>query len=127
MSILGRLIPAIDSAQADPEIMERQLGRMRDRMRAGVDVRGAPFRPYKRLPKDGRTAPLGRGGVRLIDAAKVSAIPSLDGVDLVAKMSGEARKITFYQNRMRQFVGFSDGDRPDGRADFLAAIRRSLR
>ncbi len=96
-------------------------------MRAGVDVHGAPFRPYKRLPKDGRTAPLGRGGVALINAAKVGVVTSLDGADLVAKMSGEARKITFYQNRMRQFVGFSDQDRSDGRSDFIASIKSSLR
>ncbi len=127
MSIIGRLISAIDSAQADTGLMDLQLDRMRDRMRAGVDVNGAPFRPYKRLPRDGRTAPLSRGGVALINAAKVGVVHSLDGADLVARMSGEARKITFYQNRLRQFVGFSEQDRSYGRSDFLESIKNNLR
>lgn len=127
MSVLGRLIVAIDLAQRDERLIERQLDRMRDRVRAGVDVRGVPYRPYRRLPKDGRVMPLSRGGVKLIDRARIDVVNSLDGVDLSAKITGEAGRIVRYQNKMREFVGFSDDDRSKGRADFVDSLRKYMR
>lgn len=120
MSRLARILDAIEVASQDKTVMERQLDRMEERVRAGVDIHGAPFIPFKRLPKDGRRTPLGRGG--LLTRAKVDGVNSLDGVDLRATVTGTTAKIAYYQNRRRQFWGFSDQDKNDAVSHFKTLI-----
>ncbi len=122
MTFVGRVLAAIEETMGDEKVMEDQLRRMVERTSHGVDVRGAPFAPYKRLPKDGRRTPLGRGG--LLARAKVDSANSLDGVDLRATVTGMTARIAYYQNRHRQFWGFAEQDRNDVMSHLKSAIGR---
>lgn len=126
MNAVTKLIVAVKLAQQDHSIMERQLRRMQDRTRSGVDIHGVAFAPFKRLPKDGRQTPLGRGGL-LIARARVGSVNSLDGTALRATITGQAAKIAYYQNRRRQFWGFSQQDKLDVVADFKFAMKGGRR
>lgn len=125
MSDLSRFLAAVELVQQDTSIMERQLKRMEERTASGIDVKGASFLPYKRLPKDGRQTPLGRGG--LLTRARVDSATSLDGADLRATVTGTTARIAYYQNRRRQFWGFSTRDCEDMVADFKANIAQVAR
>jgi len=121
VSFLARVLASVERTMADETIMGEQLKRMEERTSAGVDIHGAAFAPFKRLPKDGRRTPLGRGG--LLTRAKVDSATSLDGVDLRATVTGMTAKISYYQNRRRQFWGFSEDDKSIVREKLREAIR----
>lgn len=121
-----KLAKAVEVAQADSSLMEGQLDRMKRRTSAGVDVDGVPFAPYSCPEKDGQLVPLGAGD-RLIDRARVDVASSLDGVDLIATIDGEAGTIASAQNKLRHFIGYSDSDRQEIVSEYKAAIMRNLR
>ena len=127
MGILEKFLMAFEQAAMDENALSGQLKRMEERTSSGVDVNGAPFKPFKRLPKDGRQTPLGRGGSLLIQRAKVSRLTSLDDASLRATIDGEAGIIASYQNRMRQFWGYSEQDRNHVYEDFLSSIKERMR
>lgn len=124
MNIVRRLINAVDGVGSNTSVMSSQLSRIVDRNASGRDINGATFAPYLRERKDGRQVPI-VAGPRLLGAAQVGAVPSLDGADLRISVSGKAATIIAWQNRRRRFMGFSDQDRADVKRDLMDSIRNS--
>lgn len=125
MSIVGKLLLALEAAQVDGTAMDNQLNRIKDRLRAGVGTDGRAFEPYAGPPKPGQQRPLVAGGAKLIDAATVGAFTSLDCAGVAATIEGQAGVIAAAQNKMRPFAGYSDNDTRQVVEDFLSVVKKS--
>lgn len=105
---------------------EGHIGRVQDRLNAGIDVHGNPFAPYKDPERYTASRPLSKAA-HLFDDTKYSVAQGVKGVESTASIVGMAARIAFFQNVHRRFVGFSIEDRQLTLKEVANTIKEGIR
>ena len=105
-------------------VIERQVKSVQSRLSSGIETDGTPFSPYKQPEYYDQPRPLMKAA-RLFEGASVSTTSAGDLTEIRATIYGLPARIAYYQNKARQFLGYSDSDRKESVSGVVEAIKKA--
>ena len=121
---IERLISATSGLGLGTGAVEKQVARIKDRLKAGNDEEGRAFAPLKDPTAKG--IPLS-GLPKLFDSMKYDTRRSSAGFEQVAELRGQAATIVVHQDRLRPFTGWGTDDRDVAAEDLSAEISSAMK
>lgn len=120
MAATDRVGPSLGRANSS------QIDSIRRRLETGKDVHGNSFAPYKDPSRYSSPRPLAHAA-RLFEETSFSLESGTTGNRAVASISGLPARIAYYQNKYREFLGYSSEDRRDAVSEIGKSIMGAVK